>query len=341
MAAHIPSSVPEDPLHSHLIGAGLILIHQGKVRSTYSIPEYPDLLLSVASDRISIFDFVLNALVPKKGEVLTAMTIFWLTEVLHHIPNHLVASGRSIDQYLPPKLINSNALRKRALVVTKLDMLPVECIIRGYLTGSGWKEYKKDQCVWGAKLAPNLYDGSRILPHPIFTPTTKAEVGHDVPIPADDVVAKYGEWVRERSLLCYTKMSALAQNRGIIMADTKFEFGKNETLADEVGTPDSSRFWDFAEWNSCAVQRTSPPSRDKEFVRKWGEKIPLPEYLLGVKGLVGIQNLSTTNPLHLEFVDTLIVPLDIVNTTTQIYLLIFAQLTRTKLTQFQAQMMGV
>lgn len=327
MPAHIPSAIAQDPLHEFLVAAGLTLVYTGKVRATYTIPEHPELYLSLASNRISIFDIVLNATVPQKGEVLTAMTIFWLREVLDCVPNHLVASGRNIDQYLPSALHDSSALRKRGLVIKKLDMLPVECIVRGYLTGSGWKEYKKDQCVWGAKLAPNLYDGSQILPHPIFTPTTKAEVGHDVPIPADDVVAQYGDWVRERSLLCFTKMSALAQNRGIIMADTKFEFGKNGTLADEVGTPDSSRFWDFAEWNSCAVQRTSPPSRDKEFVRKWGKT-------------KGIDTLDPENPEHLKLVDDLIVPLEILNTTTKMYLAIFKQLTRTELTQFQSQMMG-
>lgn len=327
MAAHIPSTLRTDPLEEHLIKAGLILIHQGKVRNTYEIPNHPNLLLSLATDRISIFDFVLNATVPRKGEVLTAMTIFWLTEVLKGFPHHLVACGRSIDQYLPAGIRNSAAIRKRAIVIKKLNMLPVECIVRGYLTGSGWKSYEHNGSICGIDLPGHLYNGSR-LPTPIFTPTTKSTVGHDIPLSADLVTKEYGNWVREKSVLCYTAIADFAQRRSIILADTKLEFGRDGTLADEVGTPDSSRFWDFVEWQQCSARRTSPPPHDKERVRQWGQG----------------QAINMRNPEKqedLEFVDAITVPPGVIEFTKKIYLSIFMRLTGYDLTQYQVQKMGV
>lgn len=339
MSVHIPPTLPQDPLTQPLCDAGLTLTHRGKVRSTYAIPNHPDLVLSVASNGISIFDFVLNAIVPYKGEVLTAMTVFWLTEVLQLVSNHLVACGRSIDQYLPTALWNSCALRKRALVIKKLEMLPIECIVRGYLTGSGWASYQKDGSVCGISLAANLYDGARILPGPIFTPTTKAETGHDEHLSEISVIEKYGQWVSDRSIHCYTKMASVAQNRGIIIADTKFEFGSNGMLADEVGTPDSSRFWDFSAWSVANDSRVSPPSRDKEQVRTWGKSVALPASLR-LNAEHGINNLDPANPVHLEFLDHLVIPNEITDKTSRIYLSVFHQLTRTTLNQFQIQIMG-
>lgn len=325
MAIHMPASVSESPLHKRLVSAGLVRMHQGKVRDTYAIAGSPYLLV-VATDRISIFDFVLPATIAGKGEVLTAMTIFWLTRVLGEIPNHLIAYGAKIDDSLPYTLHGNKVLRARALVVRKLDMLPVECIVRGYLTGSGWKSYQTTGEVCGIKLAPGLHDGSQITPSPIFTPTTKAEVGHDEHLITADVLKAHGRWLQDRSLLCYKKIAGFAKQRNIILADTKFEFGKDGTLADEVATPDSSRFWDADQWRTAIKKRTSPESHDKEIVRSWGKK-------------VGIHTLKPENPADIERVDRIVVPPKLLDMTSKVYHLILCDLVGMELSKFQREYM--
>ncbi len=232
----------------------------GKVRELYAVDD--DHLLLVASDRISAYDYVLPTTIPDKGRVLTAMSVFWF-ELLGG-RNHLVSWD---DPRIP------ESVRGRALVVRRLEMLPVECVARGYLTGSGLIDYKKTGSVSGVDLPPGLVEASK-LPEPIFTPSTKAEVGeHDEAIDFDAVVSLVGAEVaaklRDATVSIYTRAAEHALSRGMILADTKFEFGLDAdgeiVLADEVLTPDSSRYWAVDGYSEGVVQ----PAFDKQLVRDW------------------------------------------------------------------------
>jgi phosphoribosylformylglycinamidine synthase subunit PurS len=238
----------------------LPLLHAGKVRRLYAWPE--DRILMVATDAISAFDFVLDTPIPEKGVVLTQLSQWWFNQI--DFPNHVI----SVD--VPQEFAG------RGVIVEKLDMVPVECIARGYLTGSGWVEYQASQTVCGIPLPEGLVDGSK-LPEPIFTPSTKAEIGeHDENVDYATIVALHGEelaaQLREATLKIYSQAADLAAERGIILADTKFEFGRRAdgtlVLADEVLTPDSSRFWDAQTWQPGK----SLPSFDKQYVRDWLSK---------------------------------------------------------------------
>lgn len=345
MGTKIPEAVRESALSRELAAAGLQRVHQGKVRDTYALPNYPNLLLQVATDRVSIFDFVLPALVPFKGEVLTALTVFWTKKVfrrseitLHH---HIADYGRGIDGYLPRVLKNNSALRCRALVVMKLRMLPIECIMRGHLTGSGWPSYQKTGKVCGITLSAGLHDGDR-LPEPIFTPTTKAEEGHDKHISAKETVADYGNAVEFLPMCTFRTAYSYAVGRGIVLADTKFELGLPTNsrvkprlfIGDEILTPDSSRFWDRKEWEETRVSGKSPASYDKQVVRDWGK---LAETPFGVKG---IDNLDPAKPEHVEFVHGLTMPEPLIFKTVERYLDIFHRLTGNALLEFQTVEMG-
>jgi len=233
----------------------------GKVRELYRIDD--EHLLFVATDRISAFDYILDTAIPDKGRILTAMSVFFFDHL--DVPNHL--AGPPDDERIPDEVLG------RALVVRELTMLPVECVARGYLTGSGLVEYRAGQAVCGVPLPPGLVDGSP-LPEPIFTPATKADLGqHDVNISYDDVIDRVGavraDQLRERTLQTYIQGADRALKKGIIVADTKFEFGVdaegNLRLADEVFTPDSSRYWQADTWQPGVAQ----PSFDKQFVRNW------------------------------------------------------------------------
>lgn len=235
----------------------LPLLHTGKVRRLYRWSD--DQILMVATDAISAFDFVLDTPIPDKGVVLTQLSQWWFNQI--DFPNHIV----SVD--VPEEFAG------RGVIVESLDMVPVECIARGYLTGSGWKEYQASRTVCGIPLPEGLVDGSK-LPEPIFTPSTKAEIGeHDENVDYATIVASQGadlaSRLREATLQIYTAAADLAAERGIILADTKFEFGLRAdgtlVLADEVLTPDSSRFWDAETWQPG----TSLPSFDKQYVRDW------------------------------------------------------------------------
>ena len=239
-------------------GDPLPLVHAGKVRELYA---YGDALLMVASDRISAFDFVLDSQIPDKGAVLTQLSAWWFARLADLVPNHLLGGD------VP------GAVGGRAVVCERLEMIPVECVARGYLTGSGWAEYRQTGSVCGVQLPAGLLDGSR-LPEPIFTPATKAPLGsHDENVDFDTMVATtgaaLGEQLRELTLAVYERAGALAGDRGIIVADTKLEFGRRldgtVVLADEVLTPDSSRLWDAALWQPGG----DLPSLDKQFVRDW------------------------------------------------------------------------
>lgn len=245
--------------------------YSGKVRELYVPDDSPDgraiverhgdVVLVVASDRISAYDFVLSPGIPGKGVVLTQLTLWWFEQLADLVPNHLVSTD------VP------DAVAGRAMVCRRLAMYPVECIARGYLTGSGLAEYRKTGEVTGIPLPAGLVDGSR-LPEAIFTPSTKAEQGeHDENVPFEGVVGLIGPDVagtlRDLTLAIYTRAEEIARERGVILADTKFEFGADEagtiTLADEILTPDSSRFWPADEWEPGHAQ----PSFDKQFVRDW------------------------------------------------------------------------
>jgi phosphoribosylaminoimidazole-succinocarboxamide synthase len=234
-------------------------LHSGKVRDLYALESGN--LLMVASDRISAYDFLLSPGIPDKGEILTRMSLWWFEQLADLVPNHVVST-------LVPERV-----RGRALVCERLEMFPVECVARGYLAGSGLLDYDATGEVCGVPLPPGLVDGSR-LPEPIFTPATKADIGeHDENVDFDAVVRTVGqetaESLRDLTLAIYARAEGISRGRGIILADTKFEFGARPdgtiVLADEVLTPDSSRFWPADSWQPGRPQR----SYDKQFVRDW------------------------------------------------------------------------
>jgi len=334
MGANLPTHVANDNFFKTLDGAGLTRIHQGKVRDTYTMPGQDDLLLLVATDRLSIFDFVLGGTVKDKGCVLTGLTVFWLTKVLKDMDNHLVAFGTEMKKYLPESLHSYTDLLKRGMVVKKLDMMPVECVVRGYLTGSGWGAYKRSGEVCGHSLATDLHDGSK-LPEAIFTPTTKAEVGHDEHISFQSVREDFGMWQEELTLKVYNMIADYSASKGIILADTKFEFGRGGILGDEVATPDSSRFWDKDEWEKAVKEQKSPSGYDKQPVREWGKTVETPFEIQG------IHKLDTENKDHLNFVHNLPIPEEILSETTSRYRRIFELLTGENLDTFQKDTFGV
>ncbi len=248
-------------------------VHSGKVRDLYEILDGPQAghLLMVASDRISIFDFVLESTIPDKGELLTRMSLWWFDQLADLVPHHLVSARVSdFPEVLQPF---ADDLRGRSMLVRRLDMVPVECVARGYLTGSGLLDYQATGEVCGIALPPGLVDGDR-LPEPVFTPATKAELGeHDENVTYDGVVATVGETaaatLRDLTLAVYARAERMARERGILLADTKIELGSRPDgtvmLADEVLTPDSSRFWPASEWRPGRAQ----PSYDQQIVRNW------------------------------------------------------------------------
>ena len=260
-----PSSAPADLASL----AGLSRIGSGKVRELYAVGD--DAILLVATDRISAFDVVLPTPIPSKGSVLTGMTAFWLDELGDVVPNHRITTD--VAEFPPELAEHADELRGRAMLCRRAEVLPIECVVRGYLSGSGWKEYQRDQAVCGVALPPGLRESDR-LDEPIFTPSTKAVVGHDENISFDRAAELVGAdvagQVRDVSLELYRRARDLAAKRGIIVADTKFEFGMVDgqlTLVDEVLTPDSSRFWPADAHAPGGAQ----PSLDKQAVRDWLE----------------------------------------------------------------------
>ncbi|MDQ1626898.1 MAG: phosphoribosylaminoimidazole-succinocarboxamide synthase [Actinomycetota bacterium] len=239
--------------------AGLRHLHSGKVRDLYGTPDGQ--LVMVASDRMSAFDFVLPTPIPDKGAILTQLSLWWFERLADLVPNHVVSTD------VPAQVAG------RALLCRRLDMYPVECVARGYLTGSGLADYLADGAVCGVALPAGLLDGSE-LPEPIFTPASKADLGeHDENVTYDDVVGTVGDRaaadLRRLTLAVYGRARDIARERGVIVADTKLEFGRGPggeiVLADEVLTPDSSRFWPADGWQPGRAQ----PSYDKQFVRDW------------------------------------------------------------------------
>ncbi len=250
---------------------GLPAPKRGKVRDLYDLG---DCLLLVATDRISAFDVVMPNGIPDKGRILNSVSVFWF-DLLDGVPNHLITAD--VEQYPAALHAVKEDLRGRSMLVKKVAIIPFECIVRGYLTGSGWKEYQKAGTVNGLPLRPGYRNASK-LDTVLFTPSTKAELGeHDMPVTAAELERALGadkaRALAERSVGCYSKAADHAAARGVIIADTKFEFGEDErgrlVLADEVLTPDSSRFWPR---ESYAVG-SNPPSLDKQFVRDWLDSV--------------------------------------------------------------------
>ena len=264
----------------------ITLLGRGKVRDLYAVD---DALLLVATDRISAFDHVLATGIPGKGKILTQISLFWFDLLKNLVPNHLLTAD--VAQYPAALKPYADQLEGRSMLVKRAAMFPVECVARGYLAGSGWKEYQTRRSVCGIQLSEGLLDGSR-LPEAIFTPATKSQDGsHDENIPFEKMEKDLGSPValelRRLTLAIYARAAEHAESRGLILADTKFEFGRTAQgiiLADEVLTPDSSRFWEGSSWKPGGAQ----PSFDKQFVRDyleaihWNKQAPAPALPDGV-----------------------------------------------------------
>lgn len=247
----------------------LPLLARGKVRDNYAVGQ--DRILMVASDRISAFDVIMGEPIPGKGKLLTQMTLFWFDKLGHLCPNHL--TGQAPESVVGPDELDQ--VKGRAMLVKRLKPIPVEAVVRGYLAGSGWKEYQESQSVCGVKLPAGLKNASQ-LPEPIYTPAAKAEMGeHDENITFEKTVEMIGlelaTQIRDISIAIYKAAAKIALDKGIIIADTKFEFGLDKdgtlVLMDEVLTPDSSRYWPVEGYQEGA----NPPSYDKQFLRDWLE----------------------------------------------------------------------
>ena len=269
-----------DPVLLHTDFPELELHASGKVRDVYNVSA--DQLLFVATDRISAFDYVLATGIPHKGRVLTQISLFWFDYLRDLVPNHMVTAD--ISRYPEPLQRYAEQLRGRSMLVTRAEMFPVECVVRGYISGSAWKEYKASGQVCGIKLPAGLKESDQLL-EPLFTPATKATTGHDENISFEQmsklVGSELAQQLKEKSVAIYSKAAAYARDKGIIIADTKFEFGRTAqgiTLADEVLTPDSSRFWPADQYKPGMAQ----DSFDKQYVRdyleqiKWNKQPPAP-----------------------------------------------------------------
>jgi phosphoribosylaminoimidazole-succinocarboxamide synthase len=255
--------------------SSLPLLARGKVRDNYAVGD--DRILMLASDRISAFDVIMGEPIPGKGELLTKMALFWFDKLGSICPNHL--TGDAPESVVTP--LEVAQVKGRAMLVKRLKPIPVEAVVRGYLAGSGWAEYQATQSVCGVKLPAGLKNASK-LPEPIYTPAAKAEMGeHDENITFEKTVAMIGPElaakIRELSIAIYKTASAIALKKGIIIADTKFEFGLDKkgalVLMDEVLTPDSSRYWPAESYAQAVAAGANPPSYDKQFLRDWLETV--------------------------------------------------------------------
>ncbi len=262
-------------LHTSAL-TSLPLLARGKVRDNYAVGN--DRILMVASDRISAFDVIMGEPIPGKGVLLTQMALFWFDKLGHLCPNHL--TGEAPESAVAPS--EAAQVKDRSMLVKRLKPIPVEAVVRGYLAGSGWKEYQASQSVCGVALPAGLKNASR-LPEPIFTPAAKAEAGaHDENISYEHVVKLVGPdlaaQIKKVSIAIYQAAAAFALGKGIIIADTKFEFGLDPhgtlTLMDEVLTPDSSRYWPLETYDQSYALGDNPPSFDKQFLRDWLETQP-------------------------------------------------------------------
>lgn len=308
---------------------GLRKIHDGKVRGTYDGLKRTDKvgaqMLLRASNRISIFDFILNALIPQKGEILTAFSVFFFTQVLKDFPSHLLAYGKGIDAFLPSKLQGDPELMKRAIVIQKLKMLPVEAIVRFFLTGSGWRNFQKTGQCYGHIVPGDSWDGME-LPFPLFTPTEKSDT--DPWIHHDKVAALYGSIPERRALQIGMVSRGFLQSRGLDLLDFKLEMDKDGRIGDEPPTPDSSRIVDLANRIAMTEKKKLAPSLDKEYVRSWGKT-------------KGMHQMDALNPDDIAKVQSLGLPDDVAQMTAMIYRYIFWRVSGMKLERYQAKVMGI
>jgi phosphoribosylaminoimidazole-succinocarboxamide synthase len=325
-------------IHQILLRLGFRRIHQGKVRDTYEVPDRFQksgcrVRLVIATDRVSVFDFPLDAEIPDKGEILVAMNIFW-RNAIEGIPHDLVAYGVGIDEYLPIELRNNPVLQRRATIIRELLMLPIEGVVRGYLTGSALKAYNKTlPHVYCGHILPNGLSNWSKLETPLFTPTTKAEKGHDEPIDYREVRNRYGMEPERLSLELYGFGRIAAEKQGIIVVDTKFEFGMQGDLcflADEVLTPDSSRYLERSDFEASSREGRQPKSYDKQFVRDFAASI-------GING----EKLDPTDDEDRAHVFAQRIPAEIVNATSATYHEIFGKITGQSLLEFQEGSMGI
>lgn len=341
--AQIPDLVTTGPLmrgrppcrvHDYLEDLDFVRVHQGKVRDTYEHADLPGILCVVASDRLSIFDFVLPDYVERKGEVLTALTHFWLTDVLKDVPNHLVETP-SLPEDFP---------LERCLFVKKLEMQPFELIYRAHLGGSVWKQYQADGIVAGQQQPEGLQKWLA-LNEPLFTPSTKEDVGHDKNITVKKYLAAMDEeGVLTISLLrhIYKRAYRYAEEHGIKILDTKFEVGSPFLLADEVLTPDSSRFTTTEDYEAAMKEGRDPIFYDKEPIRAWGRTVET--WCDDGKGgkIVGIDNLKPEIDAHRIFVaNGLKVPQEVLDEASSRYLQILEMLDGVPLDEYQQTRMGV
>jgi len=347
----IPMNFREDYLSEYLRKNGLERISQGKVRDTYYLDE--DRLLVVASDRISVFDFVLNTLIPKKGEVLTALTHFWLTKIIP-FENHLIPSRwKEIDftENAAADLKEDGLLQlplERCLVVRNLagKMYPFEMIYRHHIGGSVFKKYQKTGIAGGHQLPLGLPKWSK-LDAPIFTPSTKEDVGHDVNVDANYFFAEMekaglsAEATEMVSMLAraYAMAYEYAEERGILILDTKFEVAGG-IIADEILTPDSSRFALKIDWEQALAEGRDPKFHDKQPVRDAMAKVVTPFLDDKDQPIIGINNLNPENEEHVAFVHSLEIPDDVIAGTTERYLKIFEMITGTSLEDYQLDELG-
>lgn len=311
---------------------GFNLLAKGKVRNSFEIPNNPKLMAVVATDRVSIFDFILPAEIPGKGEILTALTYFWLTQVVTEHPNHLAFDMFDYVELLPKEF------KHRTLVVQKLTMILYEFIFRGHLGGSVYdKEYTKSGTAAGLILPTGIKKWEKLNAQyfPVFTPSTKAEKGHDVnlklsDLPTNSILDATIDMLRN----AYCKAYKHASQKGILILDSKFEAAPG-IIADEVLTPDSSRFVEKKEWEKAMCENRDPAFYDKEITRRWGRTVQSPFDGQDGQKIVGINNLDPSNPDHLNFVNNLTVPKEIITNTADKYHQIFEKLTGFDLEHFQ------
>jgi phosphoribosylaminoimidazole-succinocarboxamide synthase len=347
---NVPINLVDTSVSTYLKRMGYTRIHQGKVRDTYHIDK--NHLLVVATDRISIFDFVLNALIPKKGEVLTALTHFWLMTRINaknHLINSKITDAFNAAFDLREELFPDLPI-ERCLVVKNLkgELYPFEMILRHHIGGSVFKEYQKTGKAGGNNLPLGLAKWSK-LETPIFTPSTKEEVGHDVNVDADYFfkimkekgLEKESKKVVDMIIKVYQEAYAFAEEKGILIIDTKMEVA-GLTIVDEILTPDSSRFVFKEDYENAMAEGRDPQFLDKEPVRIWGRGIETPFVDPGgFEFIIGINNLDPENPEHVSFVHGLELPKEVIEKTTERYIDLVEKITGMSLDRYQDIMMGV